>query len=185
MYGLKQEYPDIWFQTMLTAKKRDAVRSRYVFDDDIEHSLDEIGVKLDVSTGRSEQIIKKTFQRKHFKEVPHMTTKLVHAPLHFIYISSEAAPELIEEMHKQGFVPTRKRTARRIWNSSEGLNLNKAVKAVSNAYQGTVADAAPIAIETDATNSSVYALHREILNSGRYESAFHIAPTKDGDRYDH
>ena len=114
-----------------------------------------------------------------------MTTRLVHAPLHFMYISSEAAPELIEEMHKQGFVTTRKRTARRIWNSPEGLDLDKAVRTVSNAYQGTAADAAPIAIETDATNISVYALHREILNSGCYKKAFRITPTKDGDRYDH
>ena len=43
----------------LPARKRDAVRSRYGFDDDIEHSLDEIGVKLDVSTGRSGQIIER------------------------------------------------------------------------------------------------------------------------------
>lgn len=43
----------------LSARKRDAVRSRYGFDDDIEHSLNEIGVKLDVSTGRSGQIIER------------------------------------------------------------------------------------------------------------------------------
>ena len=41
----------------LSAKKRDAVRSRYGFDDDIEHSLNEIGEKLSVSKGRSGQII--------------------------------------------------------------------------------------------------------------------------------
>lgn len=43
----------------LPARKRDAVRSRYGFDDDIEHSLNEIGVKLDVSRGRSGQIIER------------------------------------------------------------------------------------------------------------------------------
>lgn len=114
-----------------------------------------------------------------------MTTQLAHAPLHFMYISSEAAPELIDEMHKQGFVTTRKRTARSIWNSIEGLDFDTAVRTISHAYQGPAADAAPMAIETDATNISVYALHREILSRGRYKTVFRITKTKDGERYDH
>lgn len=114
-----------------------------------------------------------------------MTTQLAHAPLHFMYISSEAAPELIDEMHKQGFVTMRKRTARSIWNSIEGLDFDTAVRTVSRTYQGPAADAAPMAIETDATNISVYALHREILSRGRYRTVFRITKTKDGERYDH